>query len=196
MNEIAAEEVRERLDTVFRLESRRILATLIRLLGGFDLAEDALHDAFRTALEQWQKEGVSFGKVLRSFAATRQVIAFEQQGHGHTADIVDRPFTFEQSADDTAGLLRHLNIRKADFFGYSNGGHIALQMAISHPDRVRKLVIESVMFDRDGSDPWFWKSFEHAKLDDMPPNCERLTSEWHPIRKICPRFSPRACNGC
>ncbi|MDD5763283.1 MAG: alpha/beta hydrolase, partial [bacterium] len=110
----------------------------------------------------------SFGKILPALAKTRQVIAFEQQGHGHTADIADRPFTFEQSAHDTAGLLRHLKIGKADFFGYSNGGHIALQMAISHPALVRKLVVESAMFHRDGCDPGFWKSFEHAKLDDMP----------------------------
>jgi RNA polymerase sigma-70 factor (ECF subfamily) len=53
-----AEQVRESVDAVYRLESRRILATLIRLLGDFDLAEDALHDAFRAALEQWGKEGV------------------------------------------------------------------------------------------------------------------------------------------
>jgi pimeloyl-ACP methyl ester carboxylesterase len=111
----------------------------------------------------------SFGKVLPALAKSRQVIAFEQQGHGRTADIVGRPFTFEQSADDTAALLRHLNIGKADFFGYSNGGHIALQVAINHPALVRKLVVESAMFQRDGSDPGFWKSFEHAKLDDMPP---------------------------
>jgi len=111
----------------------------------------------------------SFGKILPALAKSRQVIAFEQQGHGHTADIVDRPFTFEQSANDTAGLLRHLNIGKADFFGYSNGGHIALQVAISHPDLVRKLVVESAMFHRDGSDPGFWGSFEHATQGDMPP---------------------------
>jgi pimeloyl-ACP methyl ester carboxylesterase len=110
----------------------------------------------------------SFGKVLPALAKNRQIIAFEQQGHGHTADIADRPFTFEQSADDTAGLLRQLNIGEADIFGYSNGGHIALQMAIRHPGLVRKLVVESAMFNRDGSDPGFWKSFEHAKLDDMP----------------------------
>jgi pimeloyl-ACP methyl ester carboxylesterase len=112
--------------------------------------------------------GTSFGKVLPALAATRQVVAFEQQGHGHTADIADRPFTFEQSADDAAALLRHLGIGKADFFGYSNGGQIALEVAIRHPDLVRKLVVESAMFDRDGSDPGFWKSFENAKPDDMP----------------------------
>jgi RNA polymerase sigma-70 factor (ECF subfamily) len=45
-------------DEIYRTESRRVLATLIRLLGDFDLAEEALHDAFRAALEQWPKEGV------------------------------------------------------------------------------------------------------------------------------------------
>lgn len=46
------------IDTLYRTESRRILATLIRLLGDFDLAEDALHDAFRAAAEQWARDGV------------------------------------------------------------------------------------------------------------------------------------------
>ncbi len=46
------------LDDLYRSESRRILATLIRLLGDFDLAEDALHDAFRAALEQWPVKGI------------------------------------------------------------------------------------------------------------------------------------------
>jgi RNA polymerase sigma-70 factor (ECF subfamily) len=58
MNENAAERVRERVDAVYRAESRRIFATLIRLLGDFDLAEEALHDAFRAALEQWPRDGV------------------------------------------------------------------------------------------------------------------------------------------
>ncbi|MDQ2997531.1 MAG: RNA polymerase subunit sigma-24, partial [Chloroflexota bacterium] len=51
MSEHAAEALHELLDDVYRAESRRILATLIRLLGDFDLAEEALHDAFRAALE-------------------------------------------------------------------------------------------------------------------------------------------------
>src|SRR6516162_2536312 len=58
MTENAADQVRESVDKVYRSESRRILATLIRLLGDFDLAEDALHDAFRAALERWPKDGV------------------------------------------------------------------------------------------------------------------------------------------
>src|SRR5512141_941879 len=90
----------------------------------------------------------SFGKVLPALARNRQVIAFEQQGHGHTADIADRPFTFEQSADDTAELLRQLHIDKADFCGYSNGGQIALQIAIRHPNLIRKLVLVSTFYRR------------------------------------------------
>jgi RNA polymerase sigma-70 factor (ECF subfamily) len=58
MSEDTAERVRERVDAVYRAESRRVLATLIRLLGDFDIAEEALHDAFKAALEQWPREGV------------------------------------------------------------------------------------------------------------------------------------------
>jgi RNA polymerase sigma-70 factor (ECF subfamily) len=58
MAEHAAEQVREKVDAVYRSESRRIFATLIRLLGDFELAEDALHDAFSAALERWPKEGL------------------------------------------------------------------------------------------------------------------------------------------
>lgn len=56
--ESAAAQLREVLDNLYRTESRRILATLIRLLGDFDLAEDALHEAFRVAVEQWPRDGV------------------------------------------------------------------------------------------------------------------------------------------
>ena len=58
MTEHTAEQVREKVDAVYCSESRRIFATLIRLLGDFELAEDALHDAFGAALERWPKEGV------------------------------------------------------------------------------------------------------------------------------------------
>ena len=54
----STEDLRDLLDDVYRAESRRILATLIRLLGDFDRAEEALHDAFRAALEQWPRDGV------------------------------------------------------------------------------------------------------------------------------------------
>jgi RNA polymerase sigma-70 factor (ECF subfamily) len=58
MSDHPADEIRQRLDSIYRAESGRILATLIRLLGDFDLAEDAVHDAFFVALERWPKDGV------------------------------------------------------------------------------------------------------------------------------------------
>jgi len=110
----------------------------------------------------------SFGNVLEPLAKNRQVIAFDQRGHGRTADV-DRPFSFGESADDTAALLHYLKIDRADFFGYSNGGTIALQIAIRHPDVVRKMVVMSGMFKRNGANPEFWEQFDHAKLETMPP---------------------------
>src|SRR5499433_3528155 len=58
MSEAASKNARAAVDAVYRAESRRVFATLIRLLGDFDVAEEALHDAFRAALEQWPREGV------------------------------------------------------------------------------------------------------------------------------------------
>ena len=83
----------------------------------------------------------SFGHLLPFLACSRRIIAFEQQGCGRTTDIEDRPFSFEQSADDTAALLKHLDIDRADLLGFSNGGTIALQVAIRFPQLVRRLVV-------------------------------------------------------
>jgi pimeloyl-ACP methyl ester carboxylesterase len=110
----------------------------------------------------------SFADTVDLFAKSRQVIAVEQQGHGHTADIADRPFTFEQSADDTAALLQFLKIDRADFAGYSNGGTIALHIAIRHPQIVRKIVSISGMYKRDACDQQFWEGFKHASVANMP----------------------------
>src|SRR5579864_5267687 len=58
MSTDSTEQVHEKADAIYRAESRRVFATLVRLLGDFDLAEEALHDAFRAALEQWPRDGV------------------------------------------------------------------------------------------------------------------------------------------
>lgn len=58
MDELSDDSMREALDAIYRAESRRILATLIRLLGDFDLAEEGLNEAFRAALEQWPVKGI------------------------------------------------------------------------------------------------------------------------------------------
>src|SRR5205814_9761512 len=58
MSQISADRIRETIDAIYRSEPRRVLATLIRLLGDFDLAEEALHDAFASAMEQWPRDGL------------------------------------------------------------------------------------------------------------------------------------------
>jgi pimeloyl-ACP methyl ester carboxylesterase len=89
------------------------------------------------------------GDLVPALAENRRVIAAEFQGHGHTADI-DRPFSYEAFADDTAALLDHLAIDRADVYGYSLGGGVALQLGLRHPSRVRKLVIASASSSSDG----------------------------------------------
>src|SRR5947209_14812496 len=96
--------------------------------------------------------GTSFGKVLPGLARERQVIAIEQQAHGHTADI-DRSLTYQQMANDTIALLSYLGIEQADFFGYSIGAGIAMQIAIEHPSLVRKLVLATPISTADGFQP-------------------------------------------
>jgi pimeloyl-ACP methyl ester carboxylesterase len=110
--------------------------------------------------------GTSFGKVLPALSSTRQVIAVEQQAHGHTADI-DRPLSYEQMADDTAAVLHQLGIDQADLFGYSMGAGIALQIAMRHPSLVRKLVLASVTYTSAGLYPELLAAFETSKPEDL-----------------------------
>ena len=120
------------------------------------------------------------GPILPGLAKTRQVIALEQQAHGHTADI-DRPLTYEQMADDTAALVRHLEIDNADVVGYSMGGGIALQLAIRHPGLARKLVVASTSFTSDGM---------HAVALEMFPSITPELFAGSPIEEAYLRTAP------
>lgn len=105
--------------------------------------------------------GISmFGPNLEALSQKRQVIAVEWQGHGHTADI-DRPLSDEAMADDIAGLMKYLNLAQADVMGYSLGGGVALQTAIRHPELVRKLIVVSAPFKRDGFYPEILSAMAH-----------------------------------
>jgi pimeloyl-ACP methyl ester carboxylesterase len=106
-----------------------------------------LHGAFGT-IGLW-------GSILEGLAQHHQVIAVELQGHGHTADI-DRPFSYEQFADDVDALMEYLEIAQADIVGYSLGADTALQLAMRHPARVRKLVVISGNYRHDGYYPEVW----------------------------------------
>ncbi len=101
-----------------------------------------LHGAFMAISGDWND-------WIKELSKTRKVIAVEMQGHGRTADI-DRDITAENLADDVAALLDHLKIPKADIVGYSLGGGVAMQCAIRHPEKVRKVVSISAVIRLDG----------------------------------------------
>ncbi|HEV8285770.1 MAG TPA: alpha/beta hydrolase [Chitinophagaceae bacterium] len=109
----------------------------------------------------------TFGKILPLLAQHYKVIAVELQAHGHTSDR-NTAESFEQDADDVAALLDYLKINKANFLGFSNGGHTAMQIGISHRDLVNKLVIVSAFYKRDGAIPGFFEGLEKASLENMP----------------------------
>ncbi|MGB8982531.1 MAG: alpha/beta hydrolase [Anaerolineales bacterium] len=133
-----------------------------------------LHGAFSAI-------GTSFGKMLPSLAKTRQVIGFELQAHGRTADI-DRPLTIEGMADDVAAALRQLGIERADILGYSMGASVALHLAIRHPAAVRKLVLASVTYNLEGVHPGLMEGLGEMKPEMM------FGSPWHEeYMRIAPR---------
>src|SRR5258708_21654492 len=101
-----------------------------------------LHGAFMAISGDWND-------WIGELSKTRKVIAVEMQGHGRTADI-KRDLSYENLSDDVAGLLDYLKIPSADIIGYSMGGVVAMQCAIRHPEKVRKVVVISSAFRRDG----------------------------------------------
>jgi pimeloyl-ACP methyl ester carboxylesterase len=87
--------------------------------------------------------------LLEGLVKTHSVIAVELQGHGRTADT-DRPLTMETMGDDIAALLDHLSIPKADIAGLSLGAAVGLRTAIQHPEKVRRLVVISAPYAKNG----------------------------------------------
>jgi pimeloyl-ACP methyl ester carboxylesterase len=124
-----------------------------------------LHGAFSAI-------GTSFGKILPELAQSRQVIAFELQAHGRTADI-DRPMTLEGMAEDVAAALPQLGIEQADVLGYSSGGSVALHFATRHPELLRKLVLMSVSYTLSGVHPGLMEGIGEMKPEMM------YGSPWH-----------------
>ncbi|MDR6805972.1 pimeloyl-ACP methyl ester carboxylesterase [Dyadobacter sp. BE34] len=109
----------------------------------------------------------TFGRVIPLLARHRKVIAVDLQAHGRTSDR-NKEESFEQDADDVAALLGKLNIGRADFFGFSNGGTTTLQIAIRHPEIVGKIVLGSALAKRSGVPVEFWDFMKQANLANMP----------------------------
>lgn len=109
----------------------------------------------------------SFGRVIPQLAKHRQIIGVELQIHGRTSDR-EADLSFEQDADDIAALLNNLQIKNADFFGFSNGANTAMQMAIRYPLLTGKIIAGSPLCKRSGAFPQFWDFMNHATIDQMP----------------------------
>lgn len=155
-----------------------------------------LHGAFSAT-------GTSWGELIRGLARTRKVISIEQQGHGHTADVADRPIRTAQMAQDTVDLLDRIGVRQADFYGYSMGAAIALTIAIDHPAAVHKVVLQSTALDNNGLhpgyaegmaalEPWMLEGSEfhqeYLRLNPKPENFDLLVAKVKDMAMTQPPF--------
>jgi pimeloyl-ACP methyl ester carboxylesterase len=140
-----------------------------------------LHGAFMAVTGDWSV-------WINELAKTRKVIAVDMQGHGRTADI-NRDITYENLSDDIAKLLEYLKVEGADVMGYSLGGGVAIEFAIRHPEKVRKVVVISAPLRRDG---WvkeandFWPNFSFEMMKGTPAETER--EKLNPVPNSFPPF--------
>jgi pimeloyl-ACP methyl ester carboxylesterase len=134
-----------------------------------------LHGAFMAISNNFH-----WAEWIGELSKTRKVIAIEMQGHGRTADT-GRDFTYDNLADDVAALLDYLKIPSADILGYSLGGGVALNCAIRHPDKVRKVVSISAVFRQNG---WTQEAL------DAFPNLTAEVFKGTPIEADYKRLSP------
>ena len=132
-----------------------------------------LHGSFMTIPGNWTG-------WIGEFSKTRKVIAVEMQGHGRTADI-DRDFSYANLADDIAAMLDYLEMKQADLLGYSMGGGVAMQVAIRHPEKVRKVISISAVFRHDG---WVKEALE------LFPQLTADTFKGSPIETEYKKLSP------
>ena len=121
---------------------------------------------------------ITMGKIIPLLAQSHRVYALELQGHGRTSDIA-RPITYENLADDVAVFMDAVKLEKADVFGYSMGGGVALQFGIRHPDKVDQLIVASASFDEAG-----WQPAYQELIPQMTP--EMFASFEEDWRKLSP----------
>ncbi len=153
--------------------------------------------------------GTSFGKMIPELAKTRQIIAVDQQAHGHTADI-DRPLSIGQMVKDTVALLEYLGLNRVDIFGYSNGSVVALQIAIEYPALVRKLIMMAVSYNLDGLQPGLLENIkdiqpehlagskwqeEYARVAPHPENWPVLIEKIKQLDQTLPEWSEETIQG-
>jgi pimeloyl-ACP methyl ester carboxylesterase len=109
----------------------------------------------------------NWGQLIPALEGSRRLLAVELQGHGRTG-AGEHAASFEGSADGVAALLEELAVGPVDVLGFSNGGQVALQLAIRHPAAVRRLVAASAPFRRDAMVDGFWDGLAAGTYADLP----------------------------
>ena len=127
---------------------------------------------------------LNFAELIPPLAQRHRVIAVELQGHGRTGDI-DRTLSPTNSAADVVALLDHLGIDRAHVLGHSMGGAVAMQLAVSHPDRLLRVVPISVTVRPDGMHADFSDPEAMATSTRMP-----TADDMAAMRSTYERLSP------
>jgi pimeloyl-ACP methyl ester carboxylesterase len=118
----------------------------------------------------------AWSRQIVDFSPTREVIAPEQVGNGHTPDVPG-PATYAAMTEDTAALLQQLQVKNVDVVGWSDGGIIALMLAVRHPDLVRRVVATGANVDPTGMRPKDLAGMRAAQPDPNPV-AEKLRQLW------------------
>jgi len=118
-----------------------------------------LHGGGNNIVRSWERQIVDF-------SPTRQVIAPEQSGNGHSPDVAG-PFSYSQMTEDTAALLRQLGLSGVDVVGWSDGGVVALMLAIRHPELVRRVVATGANTDPSGIPAYVRRGLSSASAANM-----------------------------
>jgi pimeloyl-ACP methyl ester carboxylesterase len=124
---------------------------------------------------------VCFGKMLPTLAARRQVILIDQQGHGRTRMGKNHPFTVTQMKKDSLAVMKKLGIRKADVLGYSTGAAVALELAITNPELVNRLVLLSGLYESTGM-----RKEIHQLMPTLTVDMMKQTPWYAAYKKVAP----------
>lgn len=109
----------------------------------------------------------TFGNIIPHLSKRRKIIAMELQAHGRTSDR-HSDLSFKQDADDVAALLDYLQINKADFLGFSNGGQTLIELALHRSSLINKMIIASAFYKKEAVPEEFWNGFENVHIEMMP----------------------------
>ncbi len=119
----------------------------------------------------------SFARQFDEFAEHHRLVAPDQVGQGHTPDVAG-PLTYTGMMEDTVALLKHLKLKRVDLVGWSDGGILALMLAVRHPELVRRLVISGVNVAPEGLNPEDLDQLRATQMSKPKTIDEKLAHLW------------------